>query len=167
MQQSAKYCRKRCNDVARGMVRAEPLPATLCVVCGQAFTPRDPGGCYCSAACRANRPRQRVRVYRTQPYTDQLRDKDQRKRARRRGAATGRPVLRDVIARRDKWTCGICQRAVDPAVKYPDPMSPSLDHVVPLSHLGDHDPANVRLTHLRCNVVRSNRGGGEQLALFG
>lgn len=53
------------------------------------------------------------------------------------------------------------------ALQYPHPMSPSLDHIEPLSLGGAHDPANVRLAHLKCNNDRSNRGGNEQLMLVG
>lgn len=51
------------------------------------------------------------------------------------------------------------------SVRFPDPKSPSIDHVVPLAEGGTHDPANLRLTHLGCNARRQARGGNEQLAL--
>ncbi|NKT05174.1 hypothetical protein GS485_11095 [Rhodococcus hoagii] len=50
---------------------------------------------------------------------------------------------------------------------YPHPKSASLDHVIPLSCGGAHDPSNVALAHLACNVAKGDRGGGEQLFLFG
>lgn len=71
------------------------------------------------------------------------------------------------IYERDGWRCGICRRKVDRSLRHPDPMSPSLDHIVPLSLDGAHTRANARLAHLRCNVARGNRGGAEQLALLG
>jgi len=71
------------------------------------------------------------------------------------------------IAERDGWRCGVCRRRVNPRFAWPHPKSPSLDHIIPLSEGGKHDPANVRLAHLGCNIVRGNRGGGEQLLLVG
>lgn len=71
--------------------------------------------------------------------------------------ANREPVDRDVVAGRDGWICGICDTAVDPSAKYPDPMSASLDHIEPLSLGGDHTYANTRIAHLTCNVRRSNR----------
>ena len=61
------------------------------------------------------------------------------------------------IFERDSWTCGICHRPVDPALRWPDVGSASLDHVIPLSKGGSHTPGNTRCTHLTCNVARGNR----------
>lgn len=66
------------------------------------------------------------------------------------------------ILERDRWQCGIpgCRqpaRAIDPAVRYPDPASPSVDHIVPLSLGGGDTERNKRAAHLGCNVARGNR----------
>lgn len=55
------------------------------------------------------------------------------------------------IAKRDAWTCGICETAVDPSLTYPDLASASLDHVFPLALGGAHTANNVQLAHLECN----------------
>jgi 5-methylcytosine-specific restriction endonuclease McrA len=57
---------------------------------------------------------------------------------------------------RDGWVCQVCDAAVDPVRRYPDPLSASLDHVLPLSRGGDHSRDNSRLAHLICNVKRGN-----------
>lgn len=54
----------------------------------------------------------------------------------------------------------------DKNLRHPDPMCASLDHVIPVSEGGTSDPRNLRLTHLRCNLIRRNAGGGEQLAML-
>jgi len=169
MQYDAKVCSKRCYAITCGTVRAEPLPDRACVVCGVSFAPSMATAKYCSAPCRADAMKHRPRrpTARKRPYTDADRDRDHRKRARKKQAATGAPVRRDEIAARDKYRCGICRQKVDMVLAWPHPMSPSLDHIDPLSLGGPHDPANVRLAHLQCNVARSNRGGGEQLMLVG
>lgn len=67
---------------------------------------------------------------------------------------------------RDNWTCGICCLAVDPGCAYPDKLSPSIDHIVPLAHGGHHTYENVQLAHLHCNMLKgdtligSTRGRG-------
>lgn len=90
-------------------------------------------------------------------WDDARRDNYQRRRAWRKGASTGRPVLLLDIAARDSWTCGLCDLPVDLELAWPDPLSKSLDHVVPLSRGGAHDPDNVQLAHLRCNTAKGNR----------
>ena len=61
---------------------------------------------------------------------------------------------RFVVADRDGWQCWLCTEAIDPQLKYPDPGSLSVDHVVPLAQLGPHAYRNVRAAHLTCNVKR-------------
>lgn len=61
------------------------------------------------------------------------------------------------VYERDEWTCGLCSEPVDRNMAWPDPMSPSLDHVLPLSKGGHHVMANVQLAHLSCNVRKGAR----------
>lgn len=90
---------------------------------------------------------------------------DKRRAARTRyyrllAEAVQEPYTRAEIFERDGWVCQLCQEPVDPNLVAPDPGSPSLDHVVPLS-LGGHDtPANVQLAHFGCNSAKCNRAEG-------
>lgn len=56
---------------------------------------------------------------------------------------------------------------MDPALKWPERMSASLDHVIPLAAGGPHTPENLQLAHLRCNAKKGARGGNEQVLLIG
>ena len=87
-------------------------------------------------------------------------------RARRFGVQY-EPVQAKRVYERDQWHCGICTKRVDNRLKYPHPMSASLDHVAPLSRGGGHTYANTQLAHLPCNLAKGDRGAGEQLALVG
>jgi hypothetical protein len=75
--------------------------------------------------------------------------------ARKRGA-----YVADVhfahIYKRDGGICQICGGAVDKSAKAPHPLSPSLDHIVPLAVGGTHEPANVQLAHFLCNSLKSD-----------
>jgi 5-methylcytosine-specific restriction endonuclease McrA len=80
--------------------------------------------------------------------------------------ATRRARLRAVVAEsfdpyevfeRDDWICGLCDGPIDPSAAYPDPMSPSLDHVVPVSRGGVHSRANCQAAHLVCNIRKGAR----------
>lgn len=102
-----------------------------------------------------------------EPWSDRRRNNYHRRRALKKAAGTGDPVRMADIAERDGYRCGICSAPVDMDLAWPHPQSKSLDHVVPLTKGGSHDPANVQLAHLVCNTVKGNRGGGEQLRLVG
>lgn len=95
-----------------------------------------------------------------------LRRKTQKRRAITRGVEAEN-IDRDVVGERDGWVCGLCGTSIDPRLAWPNPLSPSLDHVVPLSTGGAHVASNVQISHLRCNLLKGNRGGGEQLRLIG
>lgn len=60
------------------------------------------------------------------------------------------------ILLRDGDQCSLCGSRIDLALKYPDPMSRSVDHIVPYSKGGADVVENLRLTHLRCNQSRGN-----------
>lgn len=54
--------------------------------------------------------------------------------------------------------CGICGKPVDKTLKYPDPMSPTIDHIIPLAR-GGHpaDLDNLQLAHRACNRAKSDK----------
>ncbi|WP_432041944.1 HNH endonuclease [Streptomyces cadmiisoli] len=59
------------------------------------------------------------------------------------------------IGERDGWICGLCRDPVDQAYQYPDPRSPSIDHVRTIAAGGTDTRDNVRLTHWGCNHERN------------
>jgi hypothetical protein len=56
------------------------------------------------------------------------------------------------ICERDGWRCQICKRKVNRQLKFPDPLSRSVGHIIPISEGGPDAPSNVRLEHLKCNL---------------
>lgn len=54
--------------------------------------------------------------------------------------------------------CGICGQIVDKRLKYPNPMSAVIDHVIPISK-GGHPSAiqNLQLAHWSCNRHKSDK----------
>ena len=54
--------------------------------------------------------------------------------------------------------CGICGRPVDFSFRYPHPLSPSVDHIIPIAK-GGHpsDLANLQLAHRCCNRLKSDK----------
>ncbi|WP_091241350.1 HNH endonuclease [Klenkia soli] len=61
------------------------------------------------------------------------------------------------VFERDGWLCRLCDRNVDRELRWPDPASASLDHVVPLVAGGTHSRANTQLAHWLCNVRKGAR----------
>ena len=61
-----------------------------------------------------------------------------------------------IILARDS-ICGICGKPVDKSLKYPDPMSPTIDHIIPVSKRGDPIALeNLQLAHRCCNRLKSD-----------
>lgn len=55
-------------------------------------------------------------------------------------------------------TCGICGRPVDFSIKTPDPLSPCIDHIIPIAK-GGHPSSldNLQLSHFSCNRQKSDK----------
>jgi 5-methylcytosine-specific restriction endonuclease McrA len=87
-------------------------------------------------------------------WDDTRRDAYHRRRALRKGASTGQPVRLSEIAARDNYACGLCLEPVDMDLPFPKWGSPSQDHATPLTRGGVHDPSNVLLAHLGCNLEK-------------
>lgn len=55
-------------------------------------------------------------------------------------------------------TCGICGKPVDFSLKYPDPMSATIDHIIPVSKSGHPSSLeNLQLSHFTCNRQKSDK----------
>ncbi len=56
-----------------------------------------------------------------------------------------------------EWTCIVCDESIDRDLKNPDPMSVTLDHIIPLSNRdGTHTWMNVGPSHLQCNTEKDS-----------
>lgn len=144
----SKCCSRRCN----GTMQRRSLGAGCSVEgCDKPFRAKGLCSVHYKQAQRANG------VVYPNRWTDARRDAYHRRRAMKRSAATGEPVNFTEIAERDGWVCQLCFDPVDPDVRWPDTMSASLDHEVPLISGGPHDPVNVQLAHLGCNCRKGAR----------
>lgn len=54
--------------------------------------------------------------------------------------------------------CGICGHEVDFSLKFPHPLSPTIDHIIPVAK-GGHpsDISNLQLAHFWCNRQKSDK----------
>lgn len=155
---------QRRADSRRAAQEAQPQ---ICAACGREFhAPRKLQ--YCKRPeCRTARNTARMHLYfdgyearngekyviKHNPETRQR--NSAARRARQRGARVGEPFTRQYIGERDSWQCALCGEAIDSTLKWPDPMSQSLEHIVPLALGGEHSKENCTIAHVSCN----SRGG--------
>ena len=67
------------------------------------------------------------------------------------------PRDRQKLYERDNWTCQLCFTPTSRKFDWDDPLSPSLDHIVPKSRGGTNEHHNLRLAHWICNARRSDK----------
>lgn len=59
------------------------------------------------------------------------------------------------VFERDGWRCAICRRPAPRELMGKDkPLSPTLDHRIPLKKRGHHTMENTRCAHSQCNYFR-------------
>ena len=136
---------------------AKVIISKTCKWCGEIFAPGygDRRRTYCSDTCGK----------RSEHWTKNLGGLFHNlKRAKVERA--GDRFKKTEIYERDRWRCGICGAKVKQKLKYPHPLSASLDHITPIALGGTHTRDNVQLAHLSCNVLLGI-GGVKQLRMFG
>lgn len=147
--------RKRLSDATR-TVNAQARLTRKCQRCAETFVMPRPSaaalrgevrsGLYCSRRCANDGIEYASRG-------DARRARKHRRRARVRCLPSERFAPSEIFER-DGWRCGVCLCSVDGALAYPNPMSASLDHVIPLSKGGAHTRDNTQCAHLQCNVAK-------------
>src|SRR5690606_23273928 len=90
-------------------------------------------------------------------YPERAAAYDARRRALVAQARTDEVFAPVDVHTRDGWTCQLCLKPIDQGIAWPDPMSPSVDHIIPLSKGGTHALSNVQSAHLGCNSSKSNK----------
>ena len=140
-----------CSDVCEwlyGLITSQPFECEECKVIGL-WRER-----FCSSRCQ-NRAYRRTDSYKRQRRIGQRRSKTKRgRRLREQWVEDVDPL---VMAERDGWICHICSEDIDPALKYPNYYSLSIDHVIPLAKGGSHGYDNCSSSHWICNVMKADR----------
>jgi endogenous inhibitor of DNA gyrase (YacG/DUF329 family) len=133
---------------------------TLCEECGKEYKKDYKSRRFCSKAC-ANANWRKWEGSRAASKAST--------RARRlRHSETWDGVTDEQIFERDGWQCLIpgCDRGLlRRDLMWPDPLSPSIDHIVPLSRGGTDAAPNKRAAHATCNIRRYNRMTPEEEGL--
>lgn len=134
----------------------------VCLMCGNGFKkPKRGIKVYCSRRCAERACMKRKR------QTEKFRERErQYKKYRSIVVGAGDSILPEQIFERDGWVCQLCGKPVDRRLKFPHPMSASLDHITPISKGGEHVRVNVQCSHFSCNSRKNNKLGSQML-LFG
>ena len=155
-----RYCSLECvkeRDRRKAKERYEydPVEPTerTCTICSGIFYSSRPKQKTCSKKCRWRLNRRMKKAA------------SKRREAAKR-ANEHETIHYDEVFRRDKWRCWICGQKVNRKAVAPDPLSPSIDHVIPLARGGSHTYDNVKCAHFMCNSVKSDSMEGIQLRLF-
>lgn len=160
---SVRYCGERCrNRVARRRAyKPKPKPKTAwqCIVCGDSFLAHTTRlrPMYCTNRCSKKAQKKK------ESCKERMRDYARR---RCRSTKTDEAISPFEIFARDGWRCGICGKKVKRFAQVPDPLAPTIDHIVPVSKGGEHTKQNVQCAHFLCNARRGDRGSA-QSRLFG
>ena len=153
-----------------------------CRLCGSAFESTIPSKVYCSARCKdRGKPSAKWQGRENAPKGShghggysrgcrcdicrEAKNAAQRKFSRRRFEETGqwprgrwiREAVRLALYERDGWTCQICGEPVNQTPWANDPRDATLDHIIPRSKGGTHDPENLRTACHLCNASRGDR----------
>lgn len=131
----------RAGDTILGKVQSCGNCPSFCANCGIEFSTRYHNGMFCSELCRK-------RFYSSNRYN-----------AHRTGELPVRLkyITKLELLERDGSTCSVCGEGLDLSVEYPHPLSVQVDHIIPVTHGGQHTLDNVQLLHRRCNIWKSNR----------
>lgn len=146
---------------------AAPGDERTCVVCGASLAGKRSHAIFCSKKCRARRHYQRHREevnernrrYR-QENRQEVAERNRRYRHRRRAQKMGAgyvPFSEDELWESSDKTCVVCGDPISPNLAWPDPMSRSLEHLIPLSQGGTHSPDNCGVSHLICNLRKGTK----------
>lgn len=90
-------------------------------------------------------------------WSDSRRNVYHSRRASHAGATRSDKVMLADLLERDAASCSECDQHIDVDLAYPEPMSPSIDHTIPLSRGGEHSMDNTTAMHLRCNLSKGAR----------
>ena len=152
--QDKTYCTKLCGQRARDLRKRirkgkqRPIHQRNCKGCADAFATKRKEQLYCSIECR-------------KWMRDQMKRETARLRGESKWSAANRPTWKAKIFYKNDGQCQLCHSPIDLRLKSPDPMSFSIDHIVPVSLGGTHTQATLQSSHLLCNSKRGNKPIGE------
>lgn len=143
---SSKFCSDKCRQGYRAT--AWDKSDRPCDICGNKYTPVTPNQKYCSGECSKNATNDRRK--RSGDWVG-----DHHERRCRKVGVKFTPIAPKDIFERDGYLCHLCLSPCDSTATWPDPLAPTLDHVIPLARGGGHTEENLRCAHWMCNQKKA------------
>lgn len=142
-----KFCSIECTNKSKAI-----YPIVICEHCGKEFRlDIRQAGRFCSRQCFLNH-------IGAEPWERKIKIRDiTHIRRAKKLKVKYENIKVEEIFKKDNWICKICGEPVDKYLGYPNSMSATLDHIIPLSKGGTHTYNNVQLAHLICNIKKSNK----------
>jgi 5-methylcytosine-specific restriction endonuclease McrA len=135
MPSSRSYCSKSCLQAAyRARKRGWSWESRPCIGCGEPITMERVAGKFSTSVL--------TRYHREC-----------------RGARRSYRLAVKILAHYQGNRCGICHEPIDMSRSFPDRMSASIDHKVPLSYGGTDEIENLQLAHFSCNASKKVKHG--------
>lgn len=148
---------ERAAQRQRRIARAtRPLPGPRRWVAGQCLACAEPW-----VDCQGRKPSGYCKRCQDRRWAADSRHK---RRAWKLSAAVVEVVSPDVVFRRDAYRCQICKRKTHGTV--PALTAPTLDHIVPLKHGGEHSYRNTQCACFSCNCRKGAHAANDQLRLL-
>jgi 5-methylcytosine-specific restriction endonuclease McrA len=140
--------------------RDRRMPEVPCPYCGALMSARRKqcGAEECHLRYHADRAKKHTANW-VKKHPEQRKARRLQRKALEKGARTAKKIVPCEIFERDDWRCGLCGGDVPQDARFPDPLSATIDHIIPLSCGGQHTEANVQLAHLTCNCSVRDKGG--------
>lgn len=128
----------------------KPPTERICRSCGRDFMGRRPT----CEACRSRRAYYAAKARQGDGRTPAKWHRNVKRRTLRLASQTVEPVSLSVVYDRAGGLCCVCGFRIDLSIRWPDPLSLSMEHVVAIVDGGEHSYANVRVSHLGCNLKK-------------
>ena len=90
-------------------------------------------------------------------YTPMNKNKQKRNRPDYDGNERGIFAHNKAILRKTATVCALCGMPLDKSLKYPHPLSISIDHIIPVALGGTSTIDNLQATHLICNKEKGKK----------
>lgn len=147
----AGYCRRDYSRAKRLENFVDPWTEWVtdgeCEVCGKEWTnARNRNKRVCSRTCHVKA----WRIENPERARKTKMDAVRRRRARVAGVEVDYFTMDDVRLKHGD-DCHLCGGEINYKLKFPHPMSPSIDHVKPISEGGPHTLENCAMAHMDCN----------------